>query len=156
MSVGVQCLYVQFLKNNNKTGWYQRKLHYAFSYPCKLHWFRKEAHHHNIKSNIAHCLQPLGDKLGFEFFHQAAHFIIHHVCCGMEPLKDHADKPCQALCRGVLARGAEAHLENKFLSCYDICFQTPLEITMNGDRKAGVSKINLGQQIHTKNRQFKN
>lgn len=84
---------------------------YAFAYPGKFHWFGKKAHDHDIKANITHCFQPLGDKLRLQFFHQTSNFIIHHVGCGVKPLEHHGHQPGQAFRRCVLTGCAEAHLE---------------------------------------------
>lgn len=83
----------------------------ASTYPGKFHGFGKKAHDHDIKANITHCFQPLGDKLRLQFLHQTSNFIIHHVGCGVKPLEHHGHQPGQAFCGCVLTGRAEAHLE---------------------------------------------
>lgn len=83
------------------------------SYPGKLDWLWQQTHDHDIKTHIAHRLQPLSDELRLQLFHQASNLVIHHVGGGVKPLKDHADQPCQTLCGCVLVGCAQAHLHTR-------------------------------------------
>lgn len=104
---------------------------WASTYPGEFHWFGKKAHDHDIKANITNCLQPLGDKLRLQFFHQTPNFIIHHIGCGVKPLKHHGHQPGQAFRRCVLTGCTEAHLQMGRLDSVSVSIHLYIIITQS-------------------------